>query len=145
MFYVCSHPGLGVMSASVLHPTLISLPTPKNGKSPPRGEALTSLAGSQGLRDRFYAWRGKSGRRYVCSIFRDGEEAFIADVTDGAIIGVARGDAMTRPVCVILARRSSGTKALRALGRELGVVEWHVHFSGEADDVVNDLSGSLLH
>ena len=31
------------------------------------------------------------------------------------------------------------------LGRELGVVEWHVHFSGEADDVVGDLSGSLLH
>jgi hypothetical protein len=133
------------MSVSALYPTIFSSPSPRNGKTPPRGEALPSLAGSQGLRDRFYAWRGKSGRRYVCSVFRDGEESFIADVTDGAIIGVARADAVSRPVCVIDARRSPGTQALRALGRELGVVEWHVHFSGDADGVVSDLSGSLLH
>lgn len=133
------------MSASALHPTIFSTLAPRSGKKPPRGEALISLAGSQGLRDRFFAWRGKSGRRYVCSVFRDGEEGFVADVTDGAIIGVARTDAVSRPVCVIDARRSPGTEALRALGRELGVVEWHVHFSGDADGVVGDLSGSLLH
>jgi len=53
--------------------------------------------------------------------------------------------ATTRPVCVIAARQSGSTQALRALGRELGVAEWHVHFCGEADAVVSDLSGSLLH
>ena len=133
------------MSPSALYPTHVSSPFLKNGKASPRGETLPSLAGSRGLRDRFYAWRGKSGQRYVCSVFRDGEEGFIADVTDGAIIGVARADALSRPVCVIDAHRSPGTQALRALGRELGVVEWHVHFSGDAHEVVSDLSGSLLH
>jgi hypothetical protein len=118
--------------------------TPKIGAATPRGEALTSLAGSQGLSDRFFAWRGKAGQRYVCSVFRDGEEGFVADVTSGAIIGVVRDGATTRPVCVIAARQSESTQALRALGRELGVVEWHVHFCGEADAVVSDLSGSLL-
>lgn len=133
------------MSPYVLHATPFSALKPRSDGSTPRGEALRSLAGSQGLRDRFYAWRGKSGRRYVCSVFQQGEEGFIADVTDGAIVGVARAEAMARPVCVVAARQSSGTQALRALGRELGVVEWHVHFSGDAENVVSDLSASLLH
>ena len=133
------------MSAVAFYLTPFQNSTPKTDSPPPRGEALPSLADSQGLRDRFYAWRGKSGRRYVCSVFRSGEEGFIAGVTDGAIVGVARTDAAARPVCVIAARHSLATQALRAMGRELGVVEWHVHFSGEADNVVADLSGSLLH
>ena len=91
------------MSAIAFHLTPLQNSPPKTGSSPPRGEALPSLAGSQGLRDRFYAWRGKSGRRYVCSVFRSGEEGFIADVTGGAIIGVSRTEAVTRPVCVIAA------------------------------------------
>jgi len=118
--------------------------TPRRGKSSSRGEALSSLADSHGLRDRFYAWRGKSGRRYVCSVFRSGEEGFVADVTNGAIIGVAREGDAARPVCVLTAGHSRTTQDLRAFGRELGVAEWHVHFCGEAD-VVGDLSGSLLH
>jgi hypothetical protein len=133
------------MSAVALHRMAFPGLTPKIGATTPRGEALTSLAGSQGLSDRFFAWRGKAGQRYVCSVFRDGEEGFVADVTSGAIIGVVRDGATTRPVCVIAARQSGSTQALRALGRELGVAEWHVHFSGEADAVVSDLSGSLLH
>jgi|688.fasta_scaffold215787_2 hypothetical protein len=133
------------MSAVALHRMAFPGLTPKIGATTPRGEALTSLAGSQGLSDRFFAWRGKAGQRYVCSVFRDGEEGFVADVTSGAIIGVVRDGATTRPVCVIAARQSGSTQALRALGRELGVAEWHVHFCGEADAVVSDLSGSLLH
>ena len=133
------------MSAVALHRMAFPGLTPKIGAATPRGEALTSLAGSQGLSDRFFAWRGKAGQRYVCSVFRDGEEGFVADVTDGAIIGVARDGAAARPVCVIAAQQSGSTQALRALGRELGVAEWHVHFCGESDAVVSDLSGSLLH
>jgi len=136
---------LWVMPALALHRMTLPGLTRGNGKTSPRGEALPSLAGSQGLSDRFFAWRGKSGRRFVCSVFRCGEEAFVADVTSGAIIGVAREGAAARPVCVIAAHQSGSTQALRGLGRELGVVEWHVHFSGEADDIVGDLSGSLLH
>lgn len=133
------------MPAVALHLTPSQNSTPKTVSPQPRGEALPSLAGSQGLRDRFYAWRGKSGRRYVCSVFRSGEEGFLAGVTDGAIVGVAHTDATARPVCVIAARHTLATKDLRAMGHELGVVEWHVHFSGETDNVVGDLSGSLLH
>ncbi len=134
------------MSAVALQRMAFPSLAPRIGATPsPRGEALTSLAGSQGLRDRFFAWRGKAGQRYVCSVFREGEEGFVADVTDGAIIGVARDGAIARPVCVIAARQSESTQALRALGRELGVAEWHVHFCEESDGVVSDLSGSLLH
>ncbi len=134
------------MSAVALQRMAFPGLAPRIGATPsPRGEALTSLAGSQGLRDRFFAWRGKAGQRYVCSVFREGEEGFVADVTDGAIIGVARDGAIARPVCVIAARQSESTQALRALGRELGVAEWHVHFCEESDGVVSDLSGSLLH
>jgi hypothetical protein len=133
------------MSAVALHLMTFSNLTPGSGKKPPRGEALPSLASAQGLRDRFYAWRGKSGQRYVCSVFHSGEEGFVADVTNGAIVGVARDGAVTRPVCVIPAHQSGTTQNLRALGRELNVAEWHVHFSGEADEVVGDLCDSLLH
>ncbi len=69
-----------------------------------RGEALRSLAETDSLRGRFFAWRGASGRRYVCSVFQSGEESFIADVTNGAVIGVAREGVTTRPVCVFLAQ-----------------------------------------
>ena len=104
------------MSAVALHRMAFPGLTPKIGAASPRGEALTSLAGSQGLSDRFFAWRGKAGQRYVCSVFRDGEEGFVADVTSGAIIGVVRDGATPRPVCVIAARQSGSTQALRKGG-----------------------------
>jgi len=108
-----------------------------------KGGALTSLARTQSLRDRFFSWRGLSGRRYVCSIFKIGEEAFVADITLGVAIGVIRsgGDAHARFVTQ-LGQYGNGEQ-LRAIGRELGVNEWHVHFSNSGD-VFEDLTGSLL-
>lgn len=113
--------------------------------SAPRGEALHSLADADSLRSRFFSWRGASGRRYVCSVFQSGEESFIADVTNGAVIGVAREGVATRPVCVFLAQeRAPGDRhALRRMARELGVAEWHVHFCADAA-TLRDLSASLL-
>ncbi|MBM3563962.1 MAG: hypothetical protein FJX48_12665 [Alphaproteobacteria bacterium] len=110
-----------------------------------RGEALQSLAETDSLRSRFFSWRGASGRRYVCSVFQSGEEPFIADVTNGAVIGVAREGATNRPVCVFLAQeRVPGDRyALRRIARELGVAEWHVHFCADAA-TLRDLSASLL-
>lgn len=108
----------------------------------PRGQALQSLVATDGLRDRFFSWRGLSGRRYVCSVFRAGEEGFVADVVSGLIIGVAREAGAARPVCVFAARGGE-RRELRALAQELGVVEWHVHFCADAQ-TVRDLSGSLL-
>ncbi|HEY8162545.1 MAG: hypothetical protein ACR650_05875 [Methylocystis sp.] len=108
----------------------------------PRGQELESLAGSDGLRAHFYSWRGATGRRYVCSVFQRGEEGFVSDVESGAIIGVAREGGALRPVCVLAAGERAGY-ALRDLARELGVVEWHVHFCAEIE-AVRDLAGSLL-
>jgi hypothetical protein len=38
----------------------------------PAGFGLASLAASN-LERRFYSWLGRSGRRYVCTVFRNGE------------------------------------------------------------------------
>ena len=115
------------------------------GDVAPRGQALQSLAETDLLRNRFFSWRGASGRRYVCSVFQSGEDSFIADVTNGVVIGVAREDATNRPVCVFLAqeRAPGDRRALRKAAQELGVAEWHVHFCADAA-TLRDLSASLL-
>lgn len=110
--------------------------------SAPRGQALQSLAETDSLRSRFFSWRGASGRRYVCSVFQSGEDSFVADVTNGVVIGVAREGATTRPVCVFLAQERA-RRGLREIARELGVAEWHVHFCADAASL-RDLSASLL-
>ena len=108
----------------------------------PRGQALQSLAETDSLRSRFFSWRGASGRRYVCSVFQSGEDSFVADVTNGVVIGVAREGVTTRPVCVFLAQERA-RRGLREIARELGVAEWHVHFCADAASL-RDLSASLL-
>jgi len=108
----------------------------------PRGQALQSLAETDSLRSRFFSWRGASGRRYVCSVFQSGEDSFVADVTNGVVIGVAREGVTTRPVCVFLAQERD-RRGLREIARELGVAEWHVHFCADAASL-RDLSASLL-
>lgn len=109
-----------------------------------RGQELGSLAQLEGLRGRFFSWRGASGARYVCSVFQAGEDGFVADVTNGVIIGVAREGGAARPVCVFLAQQDGGDqRALRDLARELRIAEWHVHFCAGVE-TLRDLSGSLL-
>lgn len=108
----------------------------------PRGQALQSLVASEGLRDRFFSWRGLSGRSYVCSVFQAGEEGFVADVVSGLVIGVARDGGVARPVCVFLARGDE-RRGLRDMAREFDVAEWHVHFCADAR-TVRDLSAALL-
>jgi hypothetical protein len=113
-----------------------------------RGQELESLVESDSLRSRFFAWVGLSGRRYVCSVFQQGEEGFVADVESGVVVGVAREGALARPVCVFAAQKGAAGEAqqrrsLRRLAHELGVAEWHVHFCADAA-IVRDLAGSLL-
>lgn len=109
----------------------------------PRGQELDSLADSEALRGRFFSWRGASGRRFVCSVFQRGEEGFVSDVERGAIIGVASEGGVLRPVCVFAAADRRSRDALRKVGRELAIVEWHVHFCPDIE-AVRDLAGSLL-
>lgn len=108
-----------------------------------KGGELTSLARTQSLRDRFFSWRGLSGRSYVCSIFKGGEEAFVADITLGVAIGVIRSGLDVRARFVTQLGQYDNCAQLRAIGRELGVNEWHVHFNN-SDGIFEDLTGSLL-
>ena len=108
-----------------------------------KGGELTSLARTQTLRDRFFSWRGLSGRRYVCSIFKSGEEAFVADITLGVAIGVIRSGVDVHARFVTQLGQYDNGAQLHAIGRELGFNEWHVHFSN-SDGVFDDLTGSLL-
>ena len=108
-----------------------------------RGGELTSLARTQNLRDRFFFWRGLSGRRYVCSIFKAGEEAFVSDITLGLAIGVIRSGLDVQARSIIQLGQYDHCAQLRAIRHELGVNEWHVHFSNTAG-VFEDLTGSLL-
>jgi hypothetical protein len=138
------------MAASVAHGLVFASPDSPGASAHGReenrrGEALSSLEQAGSLRDRFYAWRGRSGRRYVCSVFRCEEDRFLADLAAGVVIGVARDAGGTvRPVCVASAPATGGFRALRERAREAGVAEWHVHFC-DNQDVFGDLAGSLLH
>ena len=114
------------------------------GNAPPRGQALGSLVSSD-LRERFYSWRGASGRRYVCSVFPSAEESTLADFSQGVVIGVAGEGASRRPICVLFAREfeSERGRLVRQEARALGASEWHVHFCADDADF-HDLAGALL-
>ncbi|PWB83238.1 MAG: hypothetical protein C3F11_07765 [Methylocystaceae bacterium] len=109
-----------------------------------RGQELASLA-SCDLRDRFYSWRGASGQRYVCSIFRLDEESVVAEFSQAVVIGVVREGATRRPVCVLRSRdfETDDGRAVRDDARKLGVNEWHVRF-GARDDIMLGLAAALL-
>jgi hypothetical protein len=109
-----------------------------------RGQPLGALQASH-LLDRFYAWRGASGERYICSIFSLEEEGVIAGFSQAVAIGVAREAGSRRPVCLLSAREfaSEDGRAIRVEARDLGVAEWHVHF-GADDAGLRDLADSLL-
>jgi hypothetical protein len=108
------------------------------------GQALASLLTSD-LRERFYSWRGLSGRRYICSVFSAAEAAVVCEFTAAAVIGVARVGAARRPVCVMSSREFHvwGDIGSREGAESHGVSEWHVHF-GVDDEGLRDLAGSLL-
>jgi hypothetical protein len=110
----------------------------------PTGQALASLSTSD-LRERFYSWRGLSGRRYVCSVFSAAETAVVSEFTAAAVIGVAKAGAAQRPVCVMSSREFHvwGDIGSREGAESHGVSEWHVHF-GVDDEGLRDLAGSLL-
>ncbi len=110
----------------------------------PSGQSLASLSTSD-LRERFYSWRGLSGRRYICSVFSAAETAVVSEFTAAAVIGVAKAGAARRPVCVMSSREFHvwGDIGSREGAESHGVSEWHVHF-GVDDEGLRDLAGSLL-
>ncbi len=108
--------------------------------APLRGEALAALFGSE-LRERFYSWRGGSGRRYVCSVFPAAEQAVVGERWAAAVIGVANECGARRAVYVMTSGEFGALAEKDAKAQ--GVNEWHVHF-GMDEAGLRDLAGSLL-
>src|SRR5579863_945896 len=108
-------------------------PRPHVDGTVPTNTSLASLAGGE-LSERFHSWRGRSGRRYICSVFpvdpRDGEgglpdfaEAIVIAVkTDAAghrrVVGFCQSEHGAGPV----ARHAFVAAAVGA-----GAQQWHVH------------------
>ena len=115
-------------------------------------QALAGLAGSS-VADRFRAWRGASGRRYVFSVFRldrGGVSEAFPDVESAVVIAAQRGDGAERRLLWV---RQTGPDARAFLiGSDVaalaarGGCELHLHFlagsPAERDAIVADLAGA---
>ncbi|HEY0144702.1 MAG TPA: hypothetical protein VGB93_00820 [Methylovirgula sp.] len=104
---------------------------------PPADDAsnasLASLAGGD-LATRFHSWRGRSGRRYICSVFRvehHTEDAGLPDFAAAVVIAVKTDVVGNRQVVGFcqcehgfgpVARAAFVTTAIAA-----GAQQWHVH------------------
>jgi hypothetical protein len=99
----------------------------------PGDTALASLAGGD-LAERFHAWRGRSGRRYICSVFpvdvRDGE-AGLPDFAEAVVIAVKMDAAgQRRVVGFCQCEYGAGPVARHAFvsaAVAVGAQQWHVH------------------
>lgn len=94
---------------------------------------LRSLAGET-LASRFHAWRGASGRRYICSVFSveaDALDVGLPDFVDAIAMAVAREpDGSRRRISLFLNEATSDPAARRAFVAEAlakGAIEWHIH------------------
>ncbi len=95
--------------------------------------ALASLAGGD-LAERFHSWRGGSGRRYICSVFRvepHAEDSGLPDFAAAIVIAVKMDIAGNRRVVGFcqcehgfgaVARNAFVTAAIAG-----GAQQWHVH------------------
>lgn len=94
---------------------------------------LESLSGDM-LTARFHAWRGGSGRRYICSVFPVKPDEFDAGLPDfggAVVIAVARnGDGRRRLVAIFQSEIGANAYARESFVIEAlaeGAGEWHVH------------------
>lgn len=94
---------------------------------------LESLAGGS-LASRFHAWRGASGRRYICSVFPAdpaAPDAGLPDFADAIAMAVVREpDGGRRRISLFLSEATSDATTRRAFVAEAlakGTIEWHVH------------------
>jgi hypothetical protein len=107
------------------------------------GLPLASLVGSK-MASRFYSWLGLSGTRYVCTIFRAGEEETLACFEGAVIIGVAQKEGVRRPVCAFQPTEFAENRSPRlAAALAMGVNEWHVHFSSDIRQLAGDIGCAI--
>ncbi len=109
--------------------------------SPPRRPAviahgaLASLAGSA-LASRFYAWHGRAGHRYICSVFpvlESEDNKGLPDFPEAIVIAAGRNGARLRALAVF--GPSDGVERSMCVDEAIsaGAVEWHVHLPAGND------------
>ncbi len=116
-----------------------AFPGPKRPTAPV-GLPLQALMACS-LQERFYSWAGLSGRRYVCTVFKIGDESALRDFSGAIIIGVSNSGGHRRPICVLQPsdfRTSERRHAMEAALKH-GANEWHLHFTLDLMTVAADL------
>jgi hypothetical protein len=100
-------------------------------------QALTECS----LQSRFYSWAGLSGKRYVCTVFKIGDEREVGFFNDAAVIGVANIDGHRRAVCLLHPSdfETSGRRHAVEAALTLGANEWHIHFTPDYGKLAMDL------
>jgi hypothetical protein len=128
-----AYPAPGRRLAGEIPESQAGLPqAPKPRSWMPGNAALKCLAGSP-LATRFHAWRGASGRRYVCSVFPLDPAAPDAGLPQfaGVVIAVARAaDGWRRLVSMSRCEPDADPGARDSFvveARAAGACEWHVH------------------
>jgi hypothetical protein len=112
---------------------LVAAPRAKADDAASNNAALASLVGGE-LSERFHAWRGRSGRRYICSVFpvdRRDSEAGLPDFAEAIVIAV-KTDAFgqRRVVGFCQCEHGAGPVARHAFvsaAIAAGAQQWHIH------------------
>lgn len=82
-----------------------------------------------GLAERFHAWRGVSGKRYLVTVY----PAAIAPLFEGAVMLFARREADGTRVALWAGRAPADEGAMILLASRLRADEVHVHLMAEAE------------
>jgi hypothetical protein len=105
------------------------------GNPAPSNMPLTCLTGGS-LARRFHAWNGRSGRRYICSVFpvnAEDPQAGFPDFLDAIVVAVGvAADGLRRPLSFFecgSANAGDSDERSEFLAEALAqsVCEWHVH------------------
>ena len=99
----------------------------------PSNTALASLAGGD-LEARFHAWRGCSGRRYICSVFpvdHRAADAGLPEFAEAIVIAAGQDIGGERRVVAFLqceyGANALARQAFVAAAVKAGAQQWHVH------------------
>ncbi|WOJ89329.1 hypothetical protein RZS28_16250 [Methylocapsa polymorpha] len=113
---------------------------------------LDCLAGGA-LASRFHAWRGLSGRRYVCSVFPAQRNAWLGGLPefDAAVAIAVKSDAHGE-LCRIMVfepcwrdGQFRGDPDCVSAALSAGVCEWHVHLLAESPEARRVAIDDLTH
>jgi hypothetical protein len=127
---ICASPGTRIRLHSAPRRDAAEISAATNSNAP-----LASLEGEALVR-RFRTWNGRSGRRYICSVFaacREAPEAGLPDFVDAFVIAVGvTADGLRYPIAFFDYGDGSASHFDRRQGFLAGalahsVQEWHVH------------------